>query len=458
MKTSVQPIHDGLRQRPMAACLAVGLAIASTSTFAVQRASATPLLPTIPESTASPATITVFNCTDAGIGSLRISIGIAVSGDTVDLSQLTCSTITLTSGALAVNVAALTLKGSPSHRITIDGGRDTHHYDRAIKHTGTGILAVNDLTIASAKYQDGVRKGGCIFSSGSVYLTRSTVTNCTTIDSTEFGASGGAIYTHGNFKMTNSTVSNSLAVAGSGIAFGGGVFANGNASVMYSTIDNNQTVANASSSGGGLHARGDAFIESSTISNNQSASAAGVDLAVGSQNAEIVGSTFSGNIASEFDAAIFAGCKLDLTNSTIAFNSAGHGGGAVYLVANSTLRNTIIVGNTNQSNGFESDFLKHSGVILTASKNLVGNSASSLFPAGSGTLVGSGNDLKPLTDNGGSTRTHAPVHGSQAIDGGGATIPFYDQRGPGFPRSIGTAVDIGSIEFNPDIIFVNGFN
>lgn len=458
MKTSVQPICAGLRRKPMAACLAAGLAIASTSAFAVQRASATPLLPAIPTSTASPATITVFNCTDAGIGSLRISIGIAVSGDTIDLSQLTCSTITLTSGALAVDVAALTLKGSPTHRVTIDGGRDTQHYDHAIKHTGTGVLAINDLTIANAKYMDSPGKGGCIRSSGSVYLKRSTVTNCTTIDSTEFAALGGAIYTHGNFRMENSTVSNSLAVAGSGIGIGGGVFASGNASVLYSTIDGNRTIANESSFGGGLYVGGDTFIESSTISNNQSATAAGVALIQGPHHADIVGSTFSGNVASESIAAIDAGCALDLTNSTIAFNSAGHGGGAVYAGANSTVRNTIIVGNTNQSNSFESDFLKHSGITLTASKNMVGSAASTLFPPGSGTLVGSGNDLHPLADNGGSTKTHTPVASSQAINGGGATIPVYDQRGPGFPRSLGTAVDIGSIEFNPDLIFVNGFN
>lgn len=458
MHTFVQPIHAGLRKKPMAACLAAGLAIASTSTIAVQRVSATPLLPAIAGSTASGATITVFNCTDAGIGSLRVGIGIAVSGDTVDLSQLTCSTITLTSGALPVNVAALTLKGSPTHRITIDGGSGAHHYDRAIKHTGTGILAINDLTIANAKYQDGLRKGGCIYSSGSVYLTRSTVTNCTIINSAEISAIGGAIYTHGNFQMANSTVSNSVAAAGTGIAFGGGVFANGNASVTYSTIDNNQTIANVSSSAGGLYIRGNTLIESSTISNNKSGSAAGVSLPVGSQNAEIVDSTFSGNVASEFNAAIDAGCTLDLTNSTIAFNSAGQGGAAVYLAANSTLRNTIIVANTNTSNGFEADFLMHSGVTLTASRNLVGIGASTLFPPGSLTLVGSGNDLTPLADNGGSTQTHAPVRTSKAINGGGATIPFYDQRGPGFPRWIGTAVDIGSIEYNPDLIFVNGFN
>jgi hypothetical protein len=450
MKTLIDLTRTGLRQRPIAACLAAVFAIASTSALAAQRASATPLLPTSPESAASPATITVFNCTDAGIGSLRVSIGIAVSGDTIDLSQLTCSTITLTSGALAVDVDALTLKGSPSHRVTIDGDRNAHQYDRAIKHTGAGILAINDLTIANAKYQDGNFRGGCIYSGGSVYLTRSTVTNCETLDSNG-AALGGAIYAHGNFKMTDSTVSNSGAMAG-------GIFVRGNGSVMYSTIDGNQTVADETSSAGGLYIRGDAFIESSTISNNKSANAAGVHLAVGSQHADIVGSTFSGNVASEFTAAIDAGCTLELTNSTIAFNSAGNSGGAVYLVANSTIRNTIIVGNTEQSHGFESDFLKHSGVTLTASKNLIGLSASSQFPPGSGTLVGSGNDLNPLADNGGSTRTHAAVPNSHAINGGGATIPVYDQRGPGFPRSLGTAVDIGSIEFNPDLIFVNGFN
>lgn len=45
---------------------------------------------------ASAATIPVTNCNDSGNGSLRAAIAEAQNGDTVDMSVLTCSTITLT--------------------------------------------------------------------------------------------------------------------------------------------------------------------------------------------------------------------------------------------------------------------------------------------------------------------------------------------------------------------------
>src|SRR5262245_60783858 len=99
-----------VRPRPIAACLALaaGAAVASD---------ADPPFPMPPR-----GSITVTNCDDAGPGSLRDAIAIAASGDTIDLTQLACSTITLTSGALGVAQDDLTFTGPGASLLAIDGG------------------------------------------------------------------------------------------------------------------------------------------------------------------------------------------------------------------------------------------------------------------------------------------------------------------------------------------------
>lgn len=74
-------------------------------------------------------------------------------------------------------------------------------------------------------------------------------------------------------------------------------------------------------------------------------------------------------------------------------------------------------------------------------------------------IGGSADDIFPLADHGGPTFTHALQPASLAINGG-TNLPnaTLDQRGPSFPRVVGSSPDIGAFEFNPDIIFVNGFN
>ncbi|MBL8247936.1 MAG: hypothetical protein JNK95_06165 [Candidatus Competibacter sp.] len=60
--------------------------------------------------------------------------------------------------------------------------------------------------------------------------------------------------------------------------------------------------------------------------------------------------------------------------------------------------------------------------------------------------------IGPLANNGGPTLTHLPVAGSLMIDAGNnALIPAgitTDQRGAGFPRIAGNAVDIGAVELS----------
>jgi len=77
-----------------------------------------------------------------------------------------------------------------------------------------------------------------------------------------------------------------------------------------------------------------------------------------------------------------------------------------------------------------------------------------------GTILLTDPMLRALDSNGGSTATHMPNFGSPVIDVGnnesGATV---DQRGPGFPRILGPAPDIGAVEFNlVDEIFADGFD
>ena len=56
------------------------------------------------------------------------------------------------------------------------------------------------------------------------------------------------------------------------------------------------------------------------------------------------------------------------------------------------------------------------------------------------------------------TATHALLPGSPAIDAGNNTRNVgTDQRGDGFPRVLGVSPDIGAFEYDPDRIFVDGF-
>ena len=64
-----------------------------------------------------------------------------------------------------------------------------------------------------------------------------------------------------------------------------------------------------------------------------------------------------------------------------------------------------------------------------------------------------GSLVSPLADNGSAdgTRTMALMAGSPAINAGGAVLGGLttDQRGTGFPRVIGGAVDMGAFESDP---------
>ena len=124
--------------------------------------------------------------------------------------------------------------------------------------------------------------------------------------------------------------------------------------------------------------------------------------------------------------------------------------------------NTLELSNSIIANSYGKD-CEGSPSIITSGVNLVGDGGGFCgFTPGPELLTGDAM-LGPLADNGGPTLTHLPLEGSPVIEAGdNAAIPIdldYDQRGIGYPRVVGTDVDLGSVEWTImlDLIFGNGF-
>ncbi len=163
----------------------------------------------------------------------------------------------------------------------------------------------------------------------------------------------------------------------------------------------------------------------------------------------MVDSTVSSNIA---QTAHGGGLDLrtfyphNVSNSTIANNHAAVGAG-IYLRGSPqplTLQSTLISGNVAAA-GNGPDLDAAFAVNVIGANNLIGVVAANVtLPVG--TLHGEPH-LRALADNGGPTRTHALTYGSPALDAGNNLAGLTnDQRGAGFPRMLGTGVDIGAYE------------
>lgn len=163
-------------------------------------------------------------------------------------------------------------------------------------------------------------------------------------------------------------------------------------------------------------------------------------------------STISGNSAPAGAGLAVQRGTIDVRYSTITENAASLSDGAGILSgvnsapgsATVTLKSTIVAGNSGSDlagTTIESDGFNLVGAGDTASFNSTGDMAG-ISDAG----------LSPLGFFGGSTPTHGLVAGSLAIDAGDPDFespPANDQRGDGFARLFGSAVDIGAFELQP---------
>lgn len=413
----------------------------------------------------------VQNCDDNGPDSLRDIIENPVkaqSGDTVDLTQLpqpcgmNASTITLSGGEIAVHQDALTLLGPADGSVKISGNGT----NRVFHHDGVGTLQIQSLTVSDGYYHAaGNAYGGCIESdAGNVYLINAVVSDCVVSSDTGWASGGGISARNGGVALKLSTISGNQANAPGKSGWGGGVYSNGVATVKYSTIVGNaehDAVAGPPGSGGGLRAIGGATVRESTVSGNSAGYASGIE---SDGPFEITNSTISGNTASMRSAVTIYGTNAaTIANSTIAFNHEASATGAVYFWAPSpnatlTLQSSILANNTDSANA-PADLrigVGHGALDPSGADNLVMASNIASPPAGVITLI-SDPMLGPLQLNGGVTATHLPMPGSPVLGvGNNNTAVLIDQRGRGYPRTTGTNVDIGAVQF--DTIFVGDFD
>lgn len=265
-------MHMPHAHAPRARRNALAAAILAACAATLAHAGAEDAAPTRPASN-----IVVANCDDSGAGSLRWALGLATDGDTIDLTQLTCGTITLTSGQL-LNDRAISLVGPGADQLTIDGNASSRVLASYAK------LAISDLTIANGS---DLYAGGCLYAVADTTLTRVTVSGCVAGDGGNPNAVGGGIYFLGDGTLTlvSSRVTGNTAQSASK-AYGGGIFVSGNGGgdnsqvhLIDSRVDGNHAYAgNGNAFGGGIVIDGSATtvtFQNSSIDGNRAISTNG---------------------------------------------------------------------------------------------------------------------------------------------------------------------------------------
>jgi len=409
---------------------------------------------------------TVQNCDDSGVGSLRAVYASALDGDEVSMTQLACSTITLTSGPIRSGTDAgyVLLQGPLDHSLTVSG----NHAGRVIMHDGSRV-AVDNLYITAGVANDAAG-GGCIYSSGDVLLGHSTVSDCEVSTSGAIAARGGGIRALRAVVLGISRVTGNRARAAAADADGGGLHALYLISGSQSTISDNTASSNGThlARGGGAFASGYVRCDDTTFSGN--GAEGGGAIYVGDSNQfftpPITNVTISGNSAVGAAGGILARRSIKVFNSTITGNGAGFDFGAgIYLSAgNAELHSTIVANNTTGGGLNTADIAGHAGAMITGAHNLVTASTLALPQD----TISAEPLLGPLAENSGRAFTHALLPGSPAIDKGENPRGIsHDERGFVCPpdrqciqaeRTIGVATDIGAFEVGAlDRIFHHGF-
>ena len=412
----------------------------------------------------------VGNCLDdGGPTTLRSVAGGASTGDTVDMSSLICSIITLKAGSCAINLPhGVILQGPGIDKLTIEGNQC-----RIFNSTSTDRLTINDLTLTDglAYNATGSVAGGCVVASGDVFVNRSLVTNCTAAAlATGARAYGGGISTAGTANLLNTSVTHNQ-VSGGYVAYGGGINAQSLVLTYSSLSGNSATVTPVNSEfargAGAFVGTGILSLNSSTVDSNTAYIGGGLSHYVNSSSVtEITNSTISGNYARN-TGAFFQYCfgcgsvpspNISIYNSTVAFNSSG------IKTTSSIFAHSSIFSN---NYGFDVYIVDNTST-LTGANNLI--IATNVTPEPGVITVTGDPRLTPLAYHGVTTnllypRTLGLSVSSPALGlGDNVNGLLWDERGDqngGFPRTrSGGAVDIGAFERQPndDELFYGGFN
>ena len=423
----------------------------------------------------SPNVLPVTNCNDDGEGSLRVAAESAADGDTVDLTQLVCSRISLTTGTIFIGSRDVTIVGPGRDRLAIDASQTpAGTFGRVFDHLGGGWLGIEGVSVTGGrKYAaDQTVTGGCVYSNENVMVRNAAIHDCNAISGGGDSVLGGGVFAQGFVSLDHAIIRNNVTLAyGSGYSSGGGVYALGGIRAAYSLIADNMAASLGATPtfGGGIFARGYSAILESAVVRNYAHRAGGLALAAVDDNLSFVfQSTISGNSA-DVIGGMYSREALYLYNSTIARNTARHTtlNGNVMGVGlqwggldDLHMVSTILADNTSEeASAFDlgGETVLPGGIVFDGSHNIIASTNQAPPPD---TIWGPA-ALGPLTDNGGPTPTHAVGAGSAAVDSG--AMPnlgafTFDQRGARFPRLAGAAVDVGAFESDPDRIFTNGFD
>ena len=371
----------------------------------------------------------------------------------------------------------LTIEGPELSTDLIISARDVRHFNVSWR----GHLKLSNVTLSDGNID---RDGGAILVDQNATLT---VNNSIFSDNTS--TSGGAISIEskqfiGTYsKISNSVFTNNKAMETNGFGVGGALSVSYRSTVV---VDNCFFSENSSSHfGGGISSLGEIDISNTTITRNFTTSGGGIHLG-GIATMQLANSTISSNTATFRGGGILAFASSDSTiiNSTIVGNTAGAkssssnewenwyrgisfgtwGGGILMGSPDGLLmHNSIVSGNmgNNVPNDLPSFMNSLSSFNIIGVDVDVNNMADGVNGNQIGTLLQPLDAmLGPLSNNGGMTMTYRLLPGSPAINAGSNMQAINaglvtDQRGMGFDRIIGAAVDIGA--FETDVIFVNGF-
>ena len=454
-------VRRSFPMRPIAAALAVLL---------FTEPLAQPARAQAPVPARSGSMIAVGECSE---GALRSAVAGATDGATVDLTALSDCTITLADGEIVIAVDNLSVEGPADASLTLSG----NYTSRIFHHTGHGLLTLDHLAITDGnyvtpvegKYVTYIGTGGAVHSEGSVMLSSSSLTNSSVCNVEPTAGYGGGVFARGDVSVIRSTLSGNNA-CGELVptvflinyygGAGGAILALGDVYISYSTISGNSASAKG---GGGVYGQGNITIVRSAITNNHTfQKGGGVSIRQGEPpegdslvSLTVRASTISGNTAMDGGGlASLYGSPVNVYDSTIAFNTASRekvdgwfGGGGGVCVNSYSLRldNSIIANNTAYNNGRDISLFNIAGPTppIAGDHNIVMSSS----PAAPPDTITTDPGLLPLADHGGPTPTHALAPDSVAVDAGRpSTGLFFDQRGSGFPRTIGAAADIGAFE------------
>ena len=209
--------------------------------------------------------------------------------------------------------------------------------------------------------------------------------------------------------------------------------------VIYSTLSGNQGDGGAIENSGGT-----VTVTDSTISGNTGEQDGG-GIFNNSGAVAVTDSTFSANTA-YYGGAIYNNGTLSATNSTISGNAANDVGGGIDAQSSVTLANTIVAGDTCSGSPDVSG-------PVTANYSLIQSTTGATI-SGSNNLLNQGAGLGSLGNYGGPTQTIPLLPGSPAIGTGSVALAVgpngqaltTDQRGPGYPSTVGGSIDLGAVE------------